>query len=505
MQPYLPQVRADRLIAGSRLALSIFALLAVRLDPELLRTHSEYTTLVLAVYSAYAVALVITSFTPVMASGTARLVSLLIDFGAYSVIVAVSRGAASPFFAFFVFSLLCAALRFGVRGTVLMAFAAAAVYLLLGIWQHTLERDPGFLILRLVYIAIIGMLLTYFAAYQERTADELQRIAAWPRTAWPQIEDVLRQSLDAAAALIAAPQIVVAFEDAEEPWTTVAELRDGTFRVRRAEPGFHPAFHQPYVMTAAVHGAMTSGQISYAGAHPWSADDNAVAEITGRLVGAQLDQFVLQDTMRRNAVGEERLRVGRDLHDGLLQSLTGIALQLQTIVQQTDDPELARRLRVVQEIIENDQHDLRAFVMQLRPDRAVSDVPLGTRLRALGHRIAAQWRIAVEVVVTPDAPALPSAVSSEVYALVAEALANAAKHAGASRVSARVTFDGSEVEIDVEDNGRGFPFSGTYDLAQLDAEKRGPVTLKERISSLGGDLRLSTSARGSKLAMRIEV
>jgi len=60
-------------------------------------------------------------------------------------------------------------------------------------------------------------------------------------------------------------------------------------------------------------------------------------------------------------------------------------------------------------------------------------------------------------------------------------------------------------EIDVEDNGRGFPFHGTYDLGELDAAHRGPVTLRERIASLRGSMVLHSSAQGSRIQMRIPI
>jgi len=506
MQPYLPQVRADRLIAASRVLLAVFALIALQIDPDLLRTNSRQATAVLAAYCVYAALLVIVSF-GLKTTPSLRLALLLADFGVYTAMVAITRGASSPFFVFFVFSMVCAALRFSVRGSVLMAVAAATVYSVLAVLQGNFLNHPGFVVLRLTYIAIIGILLTHFAAYLQRTTNELQQIAAWPRTPAAEIDDLLRQSAVSAAALLHAPQVVIVCDESDEPWDVVAELRDGNVEIRRVPPDSEIGTSTlPNELIAELHSGIGSGLIRFASPHPWSEDDRMIADIIGRLIGAQLDQFLMQDATRRAAVGEERLRLGRDLHDGLLQSLTGVTLGLEAVAQQTTDTKLAAHVRSLQEIIATDQHDLRAFVAQLRPGRhGAADAPLGTRLRALGHRMAMQWGIEVEVVVTPDAPPLSSAVVSEVYALVGEALANAAKHSRATHVRAHVTFDGDELQIDVEDNGHGFPIVGSYDLAALDAEQWGPVTLKERIVSLGGDLQLSSTPSGSRLEMRIEV
>ncbi len=70
-------------------------------------------------------------------------------------------------------------------------------------------------------------------------------------------------------------------------------------------------------------------------------------------------------------------------------------------------------------------------------------------------------------------------------------------------MSAEVIVDDAEVRIDVKDNGTGFPFLGRYDLPWLQAERRGPVTLKERVAALGGQLVLESTRSGSRIEMRI--
>jgi signal transduction histidine kinase len=67
-----------------------------------------------------------------------------------------------------------------------------------------------------------------------------------------------------------------------------------------------------------------------------------------------------------------------------------------------------------------------------------------------------------------------------------------------------VVVEDAEVRIDVTDNGAGFPFLGTYDLQWLQAERRGPMTLKERVAALGGRLVLESTRSGSRIEMRIK-
>ena len=93
----------------------------------------------------------------------------------------------------------------------------------------------------------------------------------------------------------------------------------------------------------------------------------------------------------------------------------------------------------------------------------------------------------------------PAAISDNASRILQEALVNAARHAEASTLCANVVRDDGALRISVADNGRGFSFRGTYDLAALQQMQAGPVTLKERVSALGGGLVISSSEAGARL------
>src|SRR5205823_1334979 len=94
-----------------------------------------------------------------------------------------------------------------------------------------------------------------------------------------------------------------------------------------------------------------------------------VAGPLAALIAAQLVATAELQRAVRVAVSEERVRVARDLHDGLLQSFTGVVLQLETIhsTLETDPQEAKRMITETQALIMSDQRDLRRFVEQLRP------------------------------------------------------------------------------------------------------------------------------------------
>jgi signal transduction histidine kinase len=238
-------------------------------------------------------------------------------------------------------------------------------------------------------------------------------------------------------------------------------------------------------------------------------EERALSEIVARLVASRLDQFCMMQEYRRMAVAEERVRVGRDLHDSILQSLTGAALQLKTVARVMEkDPERARgRIAEIQEIIAADQRELRWFIDQLQERAQISmdgePYDIAARMKFLVHRFRQHWDLDVRYELDPLIQLLPGTLRAEVFALISEGVANAAKHASPSRVWVEVKAAGRSVEIRVEDDGHGFPFVGRYDLSELVESKRGPVTLKERVMSLNGSMSIDSATDGSRIDIRI--
>ena len=503
MELYRPQARADRVIAVSRFLLAVFGSAALLLDPELIPVPLVPPLTVLTLYGVYALLLLLLGRRA--ASAGFRIAQLAADFVVFCIVIGVTHGAVSPFFVFFIFWMFCAMLRFGARGVIAAAVASALVYVILAVSQATIRSDPGYLLLRVTYLTVTALFLVYLARYQQRSGDELLALASWPRDVPARLDPLLAQNVRAAGALVEAARVTIVLEEEDEPWTTVAELRGGEVSVRTLPPGEQPETSAGE-RAVPVSGGTLSGRMAFSGGEAWSSDSFALAEIAARLVSSQLEQFAAQEGMRRAAAGEERIRMARDLHDGLLQSLTGVALQMQSLIKQTSDPALAQRLGALQEVIAGEQRELRSLVTQLRPQPGiVAEAPLDVRLAALAERIAGQWNVDVEVTVTPPSPALPGSVAADIYSLVNESLANAAKHAHAKHLKADVAVGDDAVCITVEDDGSGFPFIGRYDLEWLQAERRGPVTLKERVAAPSAGISSSSrqqAARGSRCASR---
>ncbi|MGR8981909.1 MAG: sensor histidine kinase, partial [Gammaproteobacteria bacterium] len=89
------------------------------------------------------------------------------------------------------------------------------------------------------------------------------------------------------------------------------------------------------------------------------------------------------------------------------------------------------------------------------------------------------------------------------YNAVREGLINSARHAGATNVRVTISIEESGLRIFVSDNGKGFHFQGSYDLAALRASGLGPKSLMDRIDALQGQLTIDSGASGAKLTMSV--
>jgi len=201
---------------------------------------------------------------------------------------------------------------------------------------------------------------------------------------------------------------------------------------------------------------------------------------------------------------EERIRLARDLHDGVLQSLAGASLQIETARRLLgQNPQAAGEcLLDLQRQLTVEQRNLRFFIEELKPAALGSsevDFPLATRLHELSAQIERQWGLSVTLQLKSPAAETPTVLARDLYRIVYEALINVARHAHATAAYVALGVEDSHAHLTVADNGRGFPFRGHYDLAMLTAQNLGPVMLRERITSLGGSLTIDSTETGARL------
>ncbi len=208
-------------------------------------------------------------------------------------------------------------------------------------------------------------------------------------------------------------------------------------------------------------------------------------------------QLRLRQIQRRfTDVLGERARVAREIHDTLLQSLVGMALQLDTVAH-TEEPaglqeEVGRIRRQVQDAIGEAQRSIR----DLRAPRAEAR-DLVTRLRESAGPMLEHAGITFELAVTGTPRPLKPAVEQQLMRIGMEAVVNAMRHAQAGRVRMELVFERSTVRLRVTDDGHGF----NPDAVHADAEGHwGLSIMRERAEQVGGRLSImSTPERGTSI------
>ena len=290
--------------------------------------------------------------------------------------------------------------------------------------------------------------------------------------------------------------------------TLVDELGDG-LRIRYVEirdaAGERLALHGEPVDGTETFGLQAYGVpvgVLRVGARDLRETDRAlVRDVAGQL-GAVVHSAALLGSLRTSqerlvlAREEERRRLRRDLHDGLGPALAGLTLQVDTLrhqlrsgQQDADGPLLDLRSGIQSTVL-----DVRRIVEGLRPP-ALDELGLAEALHQLVRRLDVAGGPELEVAV--DVPGrLPAAVEVATYRIVAEAVTNAVKHAGAHHVAVQVGVPARCVVVEVCDDGRG--------SAMPSDDGVGLVSMRERAAEIGGSL-VVDSAPGRGTRVRAEL
>ncbi len=150
---------------------------------------------------------------------------------------------------------------------------------------------------------------------------------------------------------------------------------------------------------------------------------------------------------------QERTRWAIHIHDGLTQSVTSAVLELQGLQHRirTEPDDVLATLHEVEVAIRNDLKQIRQILFELDADTPLQEPPLASFVNELVER----WHLHARVSIEGELDRISDRTLETANAIVAEALANAAKHSGAPEVSVRIKAGLDELRIEVEDRGNG--------------------------------------------------
>lgn len=552
------RAQSEQTIALARVALAATALSAVWLDPPEPAQYASVAYILHWIYVIYAGALALW----LVAWEGGDWLPLLTHAGdivVFSVFQYLTLGPSSPFFVYFVFSMFCGAIRWGWRGSLVTGALVMVFYVGMALSMHERVRSSGFeanrFVVRLAYLVVATGMLVYLGRYEARLRLEIERLARWPAPLGERPDVAIGRILEYGAKLMQAGCVLAVWEANDEPaihealWTaggmTLRSQAPGTLTlltddavarstficrgpareargillpdragrlVRRDGMPLHPDVLDRLpgtgMATSAFRMELVTGRVFFSGLGTPPTETLPLTEVVTREIGSSLDRLHSVQQRQELTAREERIRLARDLHDGVLQGLTGVRLELRALARSKDEPPgaLRQQLDSLERALAIEQRELRFFISGLEPgasQRIDRRSPLALQLDSLRERLALEWKTPVTLRVSSDIASLPSPIAEAIPLMVHEAAVNALKHAQPSRVSVDVESADGHVRIVVTDDGHGFPFRGTYDHQALTASRVAPRSLLARVTMLGGRLSIESSDGGSRVEISL--
>ena len=258
-------------------------------------------------------------------------------------------------------------------------------------------------------------------------------------------------------------------------------------------------------VTMEVEGQPTARMLLANSRQRFTPDDLRRLERIVRHVGPPLENLFLLRHLRARAIESERSRISRDLHDGILQTLLSVEIQMDVIRRKLlQSPEQAvTGLAALQQTVRNEGAELRRMVTDLRPLR-VQSADMLDLMRGFAERFRNEAGIQVDLLINAAELQAPDRVCRELFQIYREALNNIKKHARATHVVVKLTQSESSIVLVVDDNGEGFSFAGRFSGDELDRLRLGPISIKEHTRTVGGLLTVESSpGHGARLTVEV--
>ncbi len=218
--------------------------------------------------------------------------------------------------------------------------------------------------------------------------------------------------------------------------------------------------------------------------------NDELGQLAQRLNGMAEQLKNLLNTRQKLASLEERNRLARDLHDSVKQQVFAISMQVRTakLLLKSNTDEAQEHLQEAEQLVQKTQQELTSLVRELRPI-ALENKGLVIALRELVTDWSRQSCIKVSLHIVCE-QVLPFALEEALFRVVQEALANVARHSGATTVSLSLLWEQDSIQLSISDNGNGF------DIAMASDTGLGLSSMHERIEAIGGHIEIKSKLHG---------
>lgn len=289
---------------------------------------------------------------------------------------------------------------------------------------------------------------------------------------------------------------------------------EGTMSPLRLSSGTQPTSIDwaPGMADLAWHSGMVQRNVLVA--LPLKSDDQTVAVLVCRTLrplprsaaqafvqslapeAVQLHAALLFGVVRDTATSQERMRIAREVHDGVAQDVAGFGYLVDMVTQQTTDADQVERLTGLRNEVTRVVNELRHSIFDLRQPGPGTE-GLGESIAAFAQYFGTTTPIAVHVSLDQHGPRLQAPVEAELLRIAQEAMHNARKHSSAENLWLRCEVHAPEARIEILDDGHGVHRPGPA--------SQGLQIMRERAASIGAELTVEAPAlngRGTRVMVR---
>jgi signal transduction histidine kinase len=233
--------------------------------------------------------------------------------------------------------------------------------------------------------------------------------------------------------------------------------------------------------------------------------DQMLVEMFALRAGIAIENARLHEQVQQLAIVEERERIARDLHDGIIQAIYGVALSLEDVplIMDSEPDEASQRVDRAIDSLNQTIREIRNFILGLRSE-LLHGADLLAGLATLANEFGATGSSEMELDLEIDpelAAGIPTAHRVQLLQMAREALSNAARHARARRTNIVLRLDGDALVLRIEDDGIGFDPGAVRSIGHL-----GLANLHDRAAALGGTVAIeSTLGAGTSLSIRVPI
>lgn len=533
------QHSSGRVIALGRLMLAALFLGAILLDTSQPARAPLSTYTSLALYIGFAATITLVTWRNWWLDARLAGVAHAIDIAMFAALVLLTESYTSPFFTFFVFVLLSAAIRWGWRATALTAMLLTLLYLLVGLLGLTsgVAFETQRFTARTGQLVILSLILIWFGANQRPARSDAQKDEHLDQLSLD--ESPQEAALRAARARAGAKSGLFLWRSSRDgefsgltiddqgvgsislPSPALADLQEvGPFlydlrkdrAVRRDQRG-NPVYFAPAAILSL--GAQVESRFRKGLAIPVASGDGEGLMLLDGIAGLSLDHIglgrqiaseiagqhqrhALLKAAEESAEARSRLALARDLHDSVVQFLAGAAFRLEAMKRSSaSGRNVDEELDQLKQLMLIEQRELRSFIKSLRSGPLAAFNDLVKDLQALAAHLSRQWDVQCDFAARPAHLMLPTRIRLDAHQLTREAVANAVRHAAARSVSIELAVEGDELLLEIVNDGADVPRrAGRIEL---------PASLKERVDESGGTLDMSRGMGVTKVSISLPI